>query len=194
MILKKYKEKRSFEDTPEPKGSSKPPIAKFPLFCVQMHDASHLHYDFRIECRGVMISWAVPKGPSLDPSQKRLAIHVEDHPLDYRHFEGVIPKGNYGAGAVMIWDEGIYGVEGAENKKQVEEKVVKGLHEGHLEIDLLGEKLKGKFVLQRFSKDEDKNWLLIKKKDSESKTTDVTKKNKSVRSGRTIKQIFSDEE
>jgi bifunctional non-homologous end joining protein LigD len=94
----------------------------------------------------------------------------------------------------MIWDEGLYGVEGAENKKQVEDKVIKGLHEGHLEIDLLGEKLKGKFVLQRFSKDEDKNWLLIKKKDPESKTTDVTKKNKSVRSGRTIKQIFSDEE
>lgn len=191
MILKKYKEKRSFKATPEPQAkSSSPPSKTWPVFCVQKHAASHLHYDFRIENDGVMPSWAVPKGPSLDPSQKRLAIHVEDHPLDYRNFEGVIPKGNYGAGTVMIWDEGIYTVPGAKTKKEIEKVVKLGLREGHLELELHGEKLRGIFVLQRLKKDEDKNWLLIKKKDLESNSKlDVTALDHSVRTQRTMDEI-----
>jgi bifunctional non-homologous end joining protein LigD len=166
MTLRKYKEKRSFENTPEPKGSKSKGAVAFPAFCVQKHAASHLHYDFRLEHKGVLLSWAVPKGPSLDPADKRLAVHVEDHPLEYRHFEGVIPKGNYGAGTVEIWDEGKFATPDAANKKDVEKAIDVGLKKGHLTFILLGKKLKGSFNLVRLK--DDKNWLLIKGKDGDA--------------------------
>ncbi len=167
MNLKKYQTKRDFEKTPEPVTSDK--NAKGPLnFCVQKHDARNLHYDFRLEFRGVLLSWAVPKGPSLDPKDKRLAIHVEDHPLDYQYFEGIIPKGNYGAGTVEIWDHGTYTTPKSQNKKEIEKEIALGLKIGHLAIILHGDKLNGEFVLQKLKKQEakDTSWLLIKKNDA----------------------------
>lgn len=162
VSLKQYKAKRNFENTPEPTGPGKK--SQTLNFCVQKHDASHLHYDFRLECNGVLLSWAVPKGPSMDPQDKRLAIHVEDHPVDYQYFEGIIPKGNYGAGTVEIWDHGTYTTPHATDKKAIEKEVSSGMKNGHFAIILHGKKLKGEFVLQKLKKDaDDKSWLLIKK-------------------------------
>jgi bifunctional non-homologous end joining protein LigD len=165
MTLKKYREKRLFEKTPEPKGLKSKKSIGFPTFCVQKHAATHLHYDFRLEHKGVLLSWAVPKGPSLNPLDKRLAVHVEDHPLEYRHFQGTIPKGNYGAGTVEIWDEGALTTPGATSKKDVEKAIDAGLKKGHLTFSLMGKKLQGTFNLVKL-KDTDKNWLLIKGKDA----------------------------
>ncbi len=169
MSLKTYRSKRNFKDTPEPKDSY---AQDFPAlhFCVQKHAASHLHYDFRLEFEGVLLSWAVPKGPSLNPHEKRLAIKVEDHPLDYQYFEGVIPKGNYGAGTVEIWDHGIYGIPKSMDRNAVEKEVRKGLKEGHFSFVLHGEQLNGGFTLLKLkSKEvEDNSWLLIKKEDKEA--------------------------
>lgn len=162
MTLKKYHSKRDFEKTPEPEGKEKKVKGEL-LFGVQKHDARRLHYDFRLEYKGVLLSWAVPKGPSMDPDDKRLAIHVEDHPLDYRTFEGIIPAGNYGAGTVELWDEGTYSVPGAKTKAEAEKIIGAGLRSGHLEFDLHGKKLKGMFALIRIKNDE-KSWLLIKMK------------------------------
>lgn len=166
MTLKKYLKKRNFENTPEPSSSRKKPSSRAPFlnFCVQKHWARHLHYDFRLEHKGVLLSWAVPKGPSLNPNDKRLAIMVEDHPLEYRHFEGTIPKGNYGAGEVKIWDEGKYTVPAINDAKAMEQSIEEGLKKGHLEFELFGKKLKGEFALVKL-KNTEKNWLLIKKKD-----------------------------
>ena len=134
MTLKKYHEKRKFDQTPEPKGQEEQGQGLL-RFVVQMHQASRLHYDFRLELEGTLKSWAVPKGPSLDPEEKRLAVMVEDHPLDYRSFEGVIPKGNYGAGQHRIWDEGSYKLlDGANPEEQFEK--------GKLKLKLDGKKLK----------------------------------------------------
>jgi bifunctional non-homologous end joining protein LigD len=134
-------------------------------FCVHKHDATHLHYDFRLEYKGVLISWAVPKGPSLDPKDKRLAIHVEDHPLSYQYFEGVIPKGNYGAGTVEIWDHGTYRTIQGETRKEMEKYLKEGFSKGHFVVILSGKRLKGEFVFQKLKKDDpdDRNWLLMKK-------------------------------
>lgn len=185
--LKEYTKKRDFDKTTEPKAVKKSSSAKN-MFVVQKHDASHLHYDLRLEIDGVLVSWAVPKGPSMDPSIKHLAIMTEDHPLDYGHFEGVIPEGNYGAGTVMVWDTGTY-----ENIKTADDKLVPMttcLKKGTIEVMLHGKKLKGGFVLIHTDLgDSEKNWLLKKIDDEYASTQDVLKKQKSALSDKTMKQI-----
>lgn len=167
MALAPYRKKRHFNLSPEPQGGLSQ-ASGLPIFCVQKHAASHLHYDFRLELDGVLKSWAVPKGPSLDPSVQRLAMQVEDHPYDYHSFEGVIPKGSYGAGTVKLWDQGSYSVECAEGPKQLQAAMRKGLKKGHLSFVLHGKKLKGAFSLLRMPSQGGKNpWLLKKKRDNE---------------------------
>src|SRR5882757_2146421 len=146
MALSLYKKKRSFQHTPEPSGGKAGGNALH--FVVQKHDASRLHYDFRLEMKGVLVSWAVPKGPSLNPADKRLAMQVEDHPYDYKDFEGIIPEGNYGAGTVIVWDEGTYTpIEFTGDKTKDEKALLKGLKAGSLKVVLHGHKLKGEFAL-----------------------------------------------
>ncbi len=176
MTLSKYHQKRSFAKTPEPKGSSKPAKKKVLRFVVQEHHASRLHYDFRLEMEGVLKSWAVPKGPSMDPQDKPLAVQVEDHPYEYRKFHGVIPKGNYGAGTVEIWDEGTY--SSLQNGKNQEEILLEGLKKGDLKFRLYGKKLHGAFALVQIKKDP-KNWLLIKKDDAKEEKKEVIAAEKS---------------
>ncbi len=187
MSLKKYISKRKFNTSPEPQIKSKSK-KKESRFVIQKHAASHLHYDFRIEVDGVLKSWAIPKGPSLDPSVKRLAIMVEDHPLEYRNFEGIIPQG-YGAGSVMIWDKGTYSVDRASGK-EAEIFMREGLEKGAIHFSLEGEKLHGNFSLVKLKKDGNE-WLLIKKKDNYISTEDPGKKDRSVVSGRTLDEITS---
>ena len=180
MVLEKYKQKRNFSSTPEPAGdlkvaaerakNAKPDKGLF--FCVQKHLASHLHYDFRLEHKGVLLSWAVPKGPSLDPKTKRLAMHVEDHPIEYGTFEGVIPSG-YGAGIVMLWDQGTWKPESPD--------IDAALKKGDLKLTLDGYKLKGSWVLVRTgggyggrSGGESRSWLLIKHRDDWAGDVDIT--------------------
>jgi len=180
MVLEKYKQKRNFTSTPEPAGdpevaavrASKGRSGSGLFFCVQKHLASHLHYDFRLEHKGVLLSWAVPKGPSLDPRTKRLAMHVEDHPYEYGTFEGVIPEG-YGAGIVMLWDQGTWTPES--------EDVDAALKKGDLKFTLDGYKLKGSWVLVRTGGrwgsrggGGDRSWLLIKHKDEWAGDLDIT--------------------
>ena len=175
--LKDYKAKRNFSKTPEPSGDELPKIppaktgAKDRFFCVQKHLASHLHYDFRLEHAGVLLSWAVPKGPSLNPKDKRLAMHVEDHPFDYGEFEGVIPEG-YGAGIVMLWDKGTWAPEPGF------EDVDKALAKGELKFRLDGVKLKGSWVIvQTGGRGGDgRSWLLIKHRDEWAGPVDVAAK------------------
>lgn len=162
MSLTTYHKKRNFKQTREPKGKSL--RKKGFRFVVQRHDASHLHYDFRLELGGVLKSWAVPKGPSLNPSQKRLAVMVEDHPVDYITFKGVIPKGNYGAGTVQIWDNGTFVPVDEKHEPISETKALANIKKGEIKFLLKGKKLKGEFVLVRL-KNDDKNWLMVKHKD-----------------------------
>lgn len=160
MSLKEYQEKRKWDETPEPVPASRMESSKEPVFVVQKHCASHLHFDFRLEADGVLKSWAVPKGPSMNPKEKRLAVQVEDHPLDYAFFEGTIPEGNYGAGTVEIWDNGTY------TYLEKYRTIAEALAHGVLEFKLHGRKLKGRFTLVRTRMNgKDKNWLLIKKED-----------------------------
>lgn len=156
MTLAKYKQKRNFKKTPEPKGKVSIKKSSKLLYIIQKHAASHLHYDFRLELNGVLLSWAVPKGPCLDPSVKRLAMHVEDHPLEYGSFEGIIPKGQYGSGTVMLWDKGVWISE--------DDNPAQSYHQGSMKFILKGKKLKGLWKLIRINHD-DKTWLLIKAKD-----------------------------
>ena len=180
MVLEKYKQKRNFTSTPEPAGDpklaaerAKKEPAKGLFFCVQKHLASHLHYDFRLEYKGVLLSWAVPKGPSLDPKTKRLAMHVEDHPIEYGTFEGVIPSG-YGAGIVMLWDQGTW-------RPEVDD-VDAALKKGDLKFTLDGYKLKGSWVLvrtggrwgSRSGAGDARSWLLIKHRDDWAGDVDIT--------------------
>ncbi len=181
MVLEKYKQKRNFTSTPEPAGDPKVAAERARkaqpeqglFFCVQKHLASHLHYDFRLEWKGVLLSWAVPKGPSLDPKTKRLAMHVEDHPIEYGTFEGVIPSG-YGAGIVMLWDQGTW-------RPEVDD-VDAALKMGDLKDPLEGYKLKGSWVLVRTGgrwgsksgSGDARSWLLIKHRDDWAGEVDIT--------------------
>lgn len=189
MSLSLYNKKRKFSETPEPKGKEKT-SAKGLRFVIQKHDATHLHYDFRLEMKGVLKSWAVPKGPSLNPADKRLAMMVEDHPYDYRDFEGIIPEGNYGGGTVIVWDEGIYEpIDAADLSKAEQEKLLlKQLYAGDIKLHLYGKKIKGTYALFRLKKEE-KSWLLVKKDDEHATENEVIKQNKSVKSGKTLAQI-----
>jgi bifunctional non-homologous end joining protein LigD len=192
MSLATYRKKRTFSTTPEPRGGKA--SNKGLRFVVQKHAASRLHYDFRLEMEGVLKSWAVPKGPSTDPSVKRLAMMVEDHPYDYRNFEGIIPKGQYGGGTVIVWDEGEYepvvnGTAKPAAKREQEKILLQQLRKGKVAFILHGKKLKGEFVLVKSSYQEENSWLMMKAKDKFAKATDITKKDKSVTSGKTIEQV-----
>lgn len=197
MSLSTYNKKRKFKNTPEPKAVSKKSPknkakthTKSPAsqlrFCVQKHHASRLHYDFRLEFDGVLKSWAVPKGPSLDPEIKRLAMMVEDHPLDYMTFEGTIPKGNYGAGDVIVWDMGVYHSSHTLDPKENIEQIRMGFKKGHIDFVLFGEKLKGHFSLiklkttEKNSQTDENAWLLMKHEDAYASKKDVTKNDSSV--------------
>lgn len=178
VSLKKYLAKRNFTESPEPTGQHQG-SSKLPRFCVQKHAARNLHYDFRLEYQGVLLSWAIPKGPSLNPQDKRLAIKVEDHPLDYQYFEGVIPKGNYGAGTVEIWDQGTFYTPDATTPKEIEKNLTEGLKKGHFSIILEGKKLKGEFTLIKLKQSsEDNAWLLIKKDDTDAGPEEMIKPKK----------------
>lgn len=164
MSLRTYDQKRNFKDTSEPKGTKKKSAGKEHIFVIQRHHASRLHYDFRLEVDGVLKSWAVPKGPSLNPSDKRLAMQVEDHPYDYKDFEGVIPEGNYGAGFVYVWDKGNYELL-HDDGKDFDKEANKEIREGNLKIRMKGKKLKGEFALVKMKNSDDNAWLLLKHKD-----------------------------
>ena len=165
MGLKEYNQKRDFKKTSEPEGKEEKASEKL-VFVIQRHAATRLHYDFRLEMEGVLKSWAVPKGPSLNPKDKRLAMMVEDHPFTYRTFEGSIPEESYGGGEVEIWDEGKYEALEKTGNKRDEEILLDGLKKGSLKLILHGEKLKGEFALVRLkSADSENAWLLIKHKD-----------------------------
>jgi bifunctional non-homologous end joining protein LigD len=186
MALEEYKRKRDFKKTPEPVGEIAPRQDRERFFCVQKHLASHLHYDLRLEHDGVLLSWAVPKGPSLDPTVKRLAMHVEDHPLEYGQFEGVIPSG-YGAGIVMLWDYGTWMPQ--------DEDVDGSLKKGDLKFTLDGYKLKGSWVLVRTGgrgPGGARSWLLIKHRDDWAGDLDITEfAPKSVQSGGDFEDILA---
>ncbi|MFO7444977.1 MAG: non-homologous end-joining DNA ligase, partial [Ignavibacteriaceae bacterium] len=188
MGLAKYKQKRNFKKTSEPSGTKK--TSKNALkFVVQKHNATRLHYDFRLELDGVLKSWAVPKGPSLNPEDKRLAMMVEDHPYDYRTFEGIIPDGNYGAGEVIIWDEGTYHSLDTDDKKESEKFLRNGLDKGDLKFVLHGKKLNGAYALVKMKGRGENSWLLIKKKDEFATEEDVTQLDESVVSGKTLSDL-----
>ena len=191
MGLSEYKSKRKFGKTPEPKPGRRL-MGEHLIFVIHKHAARRLHYDLRLELKGVLKSWAVPKGPSLNPSLKRLAIIVEDHPLDYKDFEGVIPEGNYGAGSVIIWDRGFYHHPSARDKKESEKLLLEGLRKGNMKFILEGQKLQGEFALVKTGMDE-KSWLLLKKKDRYSIKEDVLRDSRSVVSDKTLEDVFEAE-
>jgi bifunctional non-homologous end joining protein LigD len=188
MKLNEYRKKRHFDATPEPRGASdiREKGKGSLIYVVQKHMASHLHYDFRLEWRGALLSWAVPKGPSLDPAVKRLAMQTEDHPVEYSDFEGVIPAGQYGAGVVMVWDRGTWQPESAD--------VDASLQKGEIKFVLHGTKLQGSWVLVRsrgFGKNPLRSaWLLIKHRDQYASARDVTQDEpRSVASQRLLEEI-----
>src|SRR3954471_11581665 len=187
--LKTYRAKRDFSKTQEPSGSRQVLPAEHLRYVIQKHAASHLHYDLRLELNGVFKSWAVTKGPSIDPADKRLAVEVEDHPLDYGDFEGTIPKGEYGGGTVQMWDRGFWAPQGPKKPEDA-------LKAGDFKFVLVGEKLRGSFVLVRIrnnrGRDTRTNWLLIKHKDEYARpggTAALIEEDRSVASGRTMDQI-----
>ncbi len=190
MALNEYRKKRHFGISPEPSGEQTAPQNPKPslIYVVQKHRATQLHYDFRLEFRGTLLSWAVPKGPSLDPSVKRLAMQVEDHPVEYASFEGVIPEGEYGGGTVMVWDTGTWTAESPD--------VAAALEKGDLKLKLHGKKLKGSWVLVRtrgFGSSTKTSWLLIKHRDEFASAVDITlEKPRSAISNRLLAQIAKD--
>src|SRR5438309_6592774 len=190
MALEVYRKKRNFQTTPEPRGAAVKGKANGLAFVIQKHAASHLHYDFRLELNGVLLSWAVPKGPSLDPNDKRLAMHVEDHPIEYGDFEGVIPAKQYGGGTVMLWDRGTWVPKG---------DPMETYGKGRLKFELHGEKLKGGWNLVRSRSGKyggEKSWLLIKEEDDEARlgaeALIVEDKPSSVATGRSLEQIAAE--
>lgn len=191
MSLSLYNKKRNFSETPEPEGAEKKHKGSL-RFVVQKHDASSVHYDFRLEMDGVLKSWAVPKGPSLNPKDKRLAMMVEDHPYSYRTFEGIIPEGNYGAGVVIVWDEGTYQPKDSQSKsrKKEEEELLQQLQNGSIKFVLHGQKLKGEFALVKMKNTDNNAWMLIKKNDEYAAAEkDITEDETSALSGKTLAQV-----
>jgi DNA ligase D-like protein (predicted 3'-phosphoesterase) len=188
--LSEYRRKRDLGRTPEPSGGRRR-RGKRPRFVIQKHDATALHYDFRLEAAGVLKSWAVPKGPSTDPRDKRLAMPTEDHPLDYADFEGVIPEEHYGAGPVIVWDAGTYRNLTEEDGREV--PVEDGVESGHVKVWLEGQKLKGGWSLRRTrtAPGERPRWLMVKLKDEEAdaRRNPVSTQPQSVLSGRTIEDL-----
>ncbi len=188
--LSKYREKRDFKRTSEPEGGGDKKGDK-PIFVIQKHFASRLHYDFRLEVEGVLKSWAVPKGPSTDPRDKRLAVPTEDHPLEYADFEGEIPEGEYGAGKVLVWDTGTYRNIKTDEKEDKPVSMLQALEDGHVTVWLEGKKLRGGYALIRTGKGKDQRWLLVKMNDEEAdaRRNPVETEPESVLSGKTrIKQ------
>lgn len=191
MALEAYRKKRNFDQTPEPPGDVRRAARRrTPIFVVQKHDASRLHYDFRLEINGVLTSWAVPKGPSMNPADKRLAVMTEDHPLEYADFEGVIPKGQYGAGTVMVWDKGWYEpASGLPPDRQ--------LARGKIDVVLHGRKLREGFTIIRTTnrssgRSQTRNWLLVKHRDEYADSSwniEAPTLNRSVLTGRTLEEI-----
>ncbi len=187
--LKPYREKRQFCRTPEPRGGEPAPFGGEPLFVVQKHAARTLHYDFRLEVDGVLKSWAIPKGPSLNPAEKRLAVPTEDHPLEYARFEGVIPEGEYGAGTVMVWDIGTF--RNLTEKKGRPVPLGEAVAHGHLKVWLEGKKLRGGFSLTRFKSGKDEAWLLVKNQDelADAHRDPVAEAPDSALTGRSLEEI-----
>ncbi len=188
--LAEYRKKRSPERSPEPGGPQRTTrTTRRPRFVVQKHDATTLHYDFRLQAGGVLKSWAIPKGPSLKPKDKRLAMPTEDHPVDYADFEGVIPEGEYGAGPVIVWDRGTYrNLSGKDGRKITVERAIEA---GHLKVWLQGEKLVGGFALTRAGGGKRARWFLVKMNDewSDGRRNPVSTEQRSVQSGKTIEQL-----
>jgi DNA ligase D-like protein (predicted 3'-phosphoesterase) len=187
MTLSPYQKRRDFSKTPEPDDKRKNKTSSRTAFVIQKHQASHLHFDFRIEIKGVLKSWAIPKGPSVTPKDKRLAILTEDHPKQYGNFEGVIPEGEYGAGVVMLWDKGTY----KNTKKDSSGKIIPietCFLKGRIEICLKGKRLKGGYALIRFRGN---NWLLVKMQDefAKSGSNPVSTQLRSVKTNRTMNEI-----
>jgi DNA ligase D-like protein (predicted 3'-phosphoesterase) len=190
--LKTYQDKRQFSKTPEPAGGERQ-ASSTPIFVIQKHAAHTMHYDFRLEVEGVLKSWAVPKGPSLNPKDKRLAVPTEDHPLEYADFEGTIPAGEYGAGTVMVWDYGTY--RNLTEKKGAAIPIAQAVPHGHLKVWLEGKKLKGGYALTRFKKEPDEAWLLVKADDEtvDPQQNVVKDEPDSALTGRSLEEIAAGE-
>ncbi len=188
MNLKEYVSKRKFDETPEPEPRLQKKVGRL-IFVVHKHAARALHYDLRLELDGALKSWAVPRGPSLDPSVRRLAVMVEDHPLDYKDFEGVIPEGSYGAGSVIIWDRGFYRHPSARDENENEKLLIEGFRKGNMKFVLEGEKLQGEFALVKMGKD-GKSWLLLKKNGKKEAERDILNENRSVVSHKTLEEML----
>ncbi|GAB7141596.1 hypothetical protein LRC484719_01810 [Mycobacterium riyadhense] len=187
MPLSEYRRKRQFGRSPEPRGRHRrknPETQEEPRFVVQHHAARNDHYDFRLEIDGVLVSWAIPRGPSINPKHRRMARRTEDHPLEYATFEGVIPEGEYGAGGVIVWDHGTYA-------NATQHEMTEGLERGHLSFRLHGEKLRGGYALTRIREGNDETWLLIKRKDADAdaRRKPVHSQPESVLSGRTLDDL-----
>jgi DNA ligase D-like protein (predicted 3'-phosphoesterase) len=191
--LAEYCAKRDFARSPEPAGGHEG-AGDEPIFVVHKHEARSEHYDFRLEVDGVLKSWAVPKGPSMDPREKRLAVRVEDHPLEYAEFEGVIPQGQYGAGPVIVWDTGRY--RNRTRRDGVEAPLEQALDQGHIVVELFGHKLRGGFALTRIRRDPRgrEQWLLVKTRDEHAAAgaDPVSTRPESVLSGRTVEQLAAE--
>jgi DNA ligase D-like protein (predicted 3'-phosphoesterase) len=191
--LRVYRDKRDFTRTPEPAGRKRRGSGRRPRFVVHQHDATTLHYDFRLEAASVLKSWAVPKGPSTNPRDKRLAMPTEDHPLNYADYEGVIPEGQYGAGPVIVWDAGTYRSLTEQDGKTV--PVERAVTDGHVAVWLEGRKLRGGYALTRIGKGKRERWLLVKMDDeqADARRKPVKTQPESVVSGRTVEEVAAED-